>query len=66
MPQACADKLTREIATYGNPPKFPTEEEAAEEAPQVAALLRHQCSLLRAASLPGWTLPPLPQHAGPA
>jgi leucyl-tRNA synthetase len=27
--QACADKLAREIATYGNPPKFPTEEEAA-------------------------------------
>lgn len=42
LPQACADKLAREIATYGNPPKFPTEEEiaaaaaAAEaEAPQV-------------------------------
>jgi leucyl-tRNA synthetase len=32
--KACADKLAREIATYGNPPKFPTEEEAAEEAPQ--------------------------------
>lgn len=38
--QACADKLTREIATYGNPPKFPTEEEAAAEAPQVTAVLR--------------------------
>lgn len=27
--KACADKLAREIATYGNPPKFPTEEEVA-------------------------------------
>jgi hypothetical protein len=33
--QACADKLSREIATYGNPPRFPTEEEtAAEQAAQ--------------------------------
>lgn len=27
--KACADKLTRELATYGNPPVFPTEEELA-------------------------------------
>lgn len=32
--QACADKLAREIATYGNPPQFPTEEEPAAQADQ--------------------------------
>ena len=34
--QACADKLAREIATYGNPPVFPTEEEEAAAQPQVS------------------------------
>ncbi|KAL4433681.1 hypothetical protein ABPG75_000122 [Micractinium tetrahymenae] len=34
--KACADKLAREIATYGNPPQFPTEEEAAAAEPAPA------------------------------
>jgi leucyl-tRNA synthetase len=29
--QACADKLEREISTFGLPPQFPTEQEQAEE-----------------------------------
>ncbi|XP_060064776.1 leucine--tRNA ligase, cytoplasmic-like [Ylistrum balloti] len=32
--KACADKLKREIETYGYPPKFPVEEESEQEAPQ--------------------------------
>lgn len=27
--KACADKLARELATYGNPPQFPSEDDAA-------------------------------------
>lgn len=29
--KACADKLKREIETYGFPPKFPAEEKVVEE-----------------------------------
>lgn len=36
-PQACADKLKREMELYGNPPQFPDEdEEEAEEKPKTA------------------------------
>jgi len=28
--QACADKITREIATFGNPPEFPKEPDTAD------------------------------------
>ena len=33
LPQACADKLRRELESYGNPPRFPedVEEEVIEE-----------------------------------
>ncbi|GJP49314.1 hypothetical protein CLOM_g8539 [Closterium sp. NIES-68] len=34
--KACADKLAREMDTYGYPPKFPSEEEAALEALSIA------------------------------
>lgn len=30
-PQACADKLKREMEVYGNPPQFPEEEEEEEK-----------------------------------
>ena len=35
--QACADKLARELATYGCPPVFPSEEDTAAEAATAAA-----------------------------
>ncbi|KAF8060524.1 leucine--tRNA ligase [Scenedesmus sp. PABB004] len=38
--KACADKLDRELATYGCPPKFPTEEEEEEPAPAWEILLK--------------------------
>jgi hypothetical protein len=34
-PQACADKLDRELKTYGCPPQFPSEDDAADELGQV-------------------------------
>ena len=36
-PQACADKLDRELTLYGIPPQFPTEEAETEEAAPEAA-----------------------------
>lgn len=33
--QACADKLAREIATFGNPPQFPSGDDAAVQPEQV-------------------------------
>lgn len=33
--QACADKLKREMETYGNPPVFPGEDENVENVPIV-------------------------------
>lgn len=35
--QACADKLNREIATYGCPPNFPEEDETVADAPLLDA-----------------------------
>jgi hypothetical protein len=36
--QACADKLDRELKTYGCPPKFPTDEEDEEPVAPAAAV----------------------------
>ncbi|GAB4822876.1 hypothetical protein N2152v2_009922 [Parachlorella kessleri] len=42
--KACADKLAREISTYGNPPQFPADEEeeepAIDEAPHLGAEMK--------------------------
>lgn len=35
--QACADKLDRELATYGCPPKFPSDEDEEQTAAAAAA-----------------------------
>lgn len=36
IPQACADKLKREMELYGNPPQFPDEEEEEKEKPKTS------------------------------